>query len=443
MAYQHGWTNIQTWLAKSSRILVKKLARNDCGWADGAENGHQNGVYIPREIREAGFFPMLLNSNPAKPHILDARFETFWPSTGETKLSALKHYTNKGTEMHFTRVPREEFSDLTPASWLLGGAIKVPVGHACHWFMVIDSADEEAELLESMFALDSDFHFGLFSPEDLPRARLNEADQLVEELGSALRNGTLEEFIKRASAMPASEELALQAQNFWLAENSRDKMDPWSMPNPGDAIMRISRDIEYSLYKRAEVRFRAAQVLRIVSAEADLVKAIVRGFPDLDATFLSAAQTRKSRAGRSFEHHVGRVFRDGDIRYEEQVVLGNRRPDFVLPDVVTLKSTARASNDAMIVSLKTTLRERWKQLSLERINGDVFLATVDDRVTPSAIADMADNGIYLLVPESLKKSKETCYASKSNVITFRDFFDEEIERKRPRLRMTKGSSQLV
>ncbi len=83
----------------------------------------------------------------------------------------------------------------------------------------------------------------------------------------------------------------------------------------------------------------------------------------------------------------------------------------------------------MIVSLKTTLRERWKQLSLEHVYGDVFLATVDDRVTSDAIADMADNDICMMVPESLKESKETCYAGKANVITFRDFFDEQIARK--------------
>jgi len=40
--------------------------------------------------------------------------------------------------------------------------------------------------------------------------------------------------------------------------------------------------------------------------------------------------------------------------------------------------------------------------------------------------DMRSLGVHLLVPESLKKSKETCYSNKVNVITFRDFFDEEI-----------------
>lgn len=433
LTHQHMWTDIQGWIARSSRILIKKLARNDYAWADGSQHGHQNGVYIPREIREAGFFPPLRNTNPAKPHIFDARFETLWPGTGETKLSTLKHYSNKGTEMHFTRVPRDEFSELTPASWLLGGILKTPVGQTHYWFMVIDSGCEEAELLESMFVLDSNFHFALFDPARLPSAPGDEAQQLIEELSHALRNGTLDQFIERASRMPTSDDFALLAQDAWLEENHHDRIDPWVIPNPGDAIMRISRDIEYAIFKRVELRFRAAQVLRTVADGADLVSAVVRGFPALNEAFLGASQSRRSRAGRSFEHHVARVFRDGSIRHEEQAVVGDRRPDFVLPDVVTLKSKTRRFDEAVIVSLKTKLRERWKQLSLERFNSDIFLATVDDRVTAAAISNMADNGIHLLVPESLKKSKETCYADMANVITFRDFFDEEIARKRPHL----------
>ena len=94
----------------------------------------------------------------------------------------------------------------------------------------------------------------------------------------------------------------------------------------------------------------------------------------------------------------------------------------------------RGSSAAMVVSLETLLRERWKQVPLERFNSAIFLATVDDRVSAEAITDMADNKIHLVVPESLKKSGETCYSGRSNVITFRDFFDEEIARKRPLFR---------
>lgn len=71
---------------------------------------------------------------------------------------------------------------------------------------------------------------------------------------------------------------------------------------------------------------------------------------------------------------------------------------------------------------------------MEKFNCALFLATVDDRVSVDAIDDMSNQGIHLVVPESLKKSKETCYKDKANVITFREFFDEEISSKRPSYR---------
>ena len=72
------------------------------------------------------------------------------------------------------------------------------------------------------------------------------------------------------------------------------------------------------------------------------------------------------------------------------------------------------------------MRERWKQLGLERRQAPVYLATVDDRVSSAAIAEMAANGIVLVVPESLKHAKETDYGAFDQVITFRQFFDDHI-----------------
>ncbi|WP_256646293.1 type II restriction endonuclease [Thermomonas paludicola] len=162
----------------------------------------------------------------------------------------------------------------------------------------------------------------------------------------------------------------------------------------------------------------------------DPVEALVRGFGKLDAVFLSAAQRRKSRAGLSFEHHVKRLLVDGRVLHEAQIAVGARRPDFVLPDVAALNDPRRT--ESLILSLKTTLRERWKQLGLERRHGAVFLATVDDRVSTPAI-EMARNDIVLVVPEPLKKSREAVYEKQDEVITFRHFFDHEIRASRPSL----------
>ncbi|MDO8412228.1 MAG: type II restriction endonuclease [Gallionellaceae bacterium] len=435
MTIDNQWSDIQEWIGKSHQLLIKKLARNDCGWADGSEHGHQNGVYIPRAIRESDFFPKLKNINQNKPHIFESQFKTLWPATGEIKPSNLKHYSNKGTEMHFTGVPKNEFAGLTPASLIIGGVLRKPIDDTHHWFMIVDSASEEVELLEAMFDLEAEFHYGLFDPADALKIQKDETDQLIDELSVALKTGSLAAFIAAVSKMPAPELLAVEAQRAFLKQNQLVDLNPYEIPNPGDAIMKISRDIEYSLYKRAERRYRAAEVIRIITGGgADIVSSVVRGFPDLDATFLSASQHRKSRAGRSFEQHIARLLRDGRIAFEEQAVTGGRRPDFVLPSLVVLKAKKRTFEEALVLSAKTTLRERWKQVAMEKFNCALFLATVDDRVSAAAIDDMNTNGIHLVVPESLKKSKETCYNGKINVITFREFFDEEIFLKRPSFR---------
>ncbi|MGB3461850.1 MAG: type II restriction endonuclease [Rhodanobacter lindaniclasticus] len=437
MGFHPEWNDISAWIKRSQQVFIKKLARNDTSWADSARNGHQNGFFIPRPIAESGFFPELKNTNPDKPHIFDVEYPTFWPASGEVRTSRIKYFSERNPgkmnarpryEWQHTGMPKEQFRALSPASLLLVGKLAQAVSGVSYWFMVIDSVSEEAEIIETAFELGADFHYDLFDPASLINPA-SASDQLIAELARAIKDGTLEQFI-RSQALPSPDSLAAQAQAKWLNENGLSNMDPFSVSQPGDAVMRISRDIEYALYKQAELRFRAAQVARILlHGDGDPVANLVRGFAQLDSIFLSAAQTRKSRAGLSFEHHVERLFRDGCIRYEAQAVFGGRRPDFVLPDVKELN----AKGDALIVSLKTTLRERWKQLALEKPFGAIFLATVDDRVSGEAIAEMDRNAISLVVPESLKKAKESAYADHSNVITFRQFFGDEVKAKRPSL----------
>ncbi|WP_440810950.1 type II restriction endonuclease [Pseudomonas syringae] len=440
MGFHPEWNDIYRLMNDSECIFIKKLSRNDTSWADSSKNGHQNGFFIPRAIAESGFFPELKNSNLDKPHIFDVEYQTFWPASGEIKTSTIKHFSMRNPndkekakpryEWHHTGIPKEQFQLLTPASLLVVGKLKQLKSGARYWFIVVDSVSEEAEIIETAFNLKADFHFEIFNPSVLSAtAPASETDKLVAELSNAIKNGTLEQFIKN-QMLPSPENLAGQAQTRWLNEKGLSDMNPFSISQPGDAVMRISRDIEYSIYKQAELRYRAAQVARILlSGGGDPVANLVRAFSELDSIFLSAAQTRKSRAGLSFEHHVARLFRDGRIRHEAQVVFGGRRPDFVLPDVRALN----LKGDALIVSLKTTLRERWKQLALEKPLGAIFLATVDDRVSGEAIDEMHRNAISLVVPESLKKAKESAYDGYDNVITFKQFFDDEVKSKRPSL----------
>lgn len=428
------WPKIEEWAARSSSLFLKKLSRNDTSWADDPGK-HQAGFYIPKEIRESGFFPKLVATNPDKPHIYFSQCISIWPQTGEIKTSGMRHYSNKGPETHFTVVPHDMFSGLSPASLLLAGKLLQPTDDATHWFVVIDSTSEDAEILETTLNISSDFHFDIFDPGMLAVARnlaMDEASQLIDQLHHAIRTGTLDQFIQSVSRIPPTGMIAAEAQQQFFAMTGATTLDPYQLTNPGDAIMRISRDIEYDIFKRHELRRRASEIVGLMMRESDTVTAVVRGFPLLDAVFLSASQQRKTRAGRSFENHLAKTLKDGRIAFEEQAVLGGRRPDFVLPDkrILGLRES-RPFIDALILSAKTTLRERWKQITHERFNCAIFLATVDDRVSRQALDEMQGAGIGLVVPESLKTSRETFYSNHSNVISFRDFFDDQIAKSRP------------
>jgi hypothetical protein len=298
--------------------------------------------------------------------------------------------------------------------------------------IVIDAASETASDIEAFFDVDAHFHNKIFRPADIFNVRNDQSDPLIDELRRALATNSLVAFVASAAKLPPPASLAHEAQIEYLRLKGLPSLNPYEFDRPGDAIMEISRDIEYRLYKKAELRHRAADVLRIMNAGAlDMPAAVVQGFPELSSSFLSASQHRKSRAGRSFEHHIERLLIDGKTRYEAQVVTGGRRPDFVMPGVKGIRGLV--ASQSLILSAKTTLRERWKQLALEKFDCGLFLATVDDRVSSASIVDMDAQGICLVVPESLKTSKETDYEKHTNVISFREFFDQEVRTKRPGL----------
>jgi hypothetical protein len=428
------WSLLEELASRSERLFVKKLSRNDTSWADDAGK-HQAGFYIPREIRESDYFPRLEAGNPEKPHIFRAACPVLWPQTGEMTVSNMSHYSNKGPETHFTVIPRGLFRGLNPASLLVGGRLAEKIADARYWFVVLDSTSNEAELLETALDLDSQFHSGLFEPSALKSAATlarDELAELIERLQHALRSGTLSQVLADYARLPAPEAIASDAREEWLRENGHKSLNPFALEAPGDAIMQISRDIEYRIFRRHELRRRATEVVQVLAREPDLATSVVRGFPELDAIFLSASQQRKTRAGRSFEHHIAAALTAAGIRFEEQAVTGGRRPDFVLPDARTFQlGSHRPFSDALVLAAKTTLRERWKQVSSEGFNCAVFLATVDDRVPDTSIREMNEQGITLVVPESLKTSRETCYAGSSSVISFRTFFQDEIRRDRP------------
>ena len=202
-------------------------------------------------------------------------------------------------------------------------------------------------------------------------------------------------------------------------------------------LRQLITEIEFTIYRSHELRFRAAQALEIIFRDGilptteQIVQRVVRNFIPLYQVMLNASQQRKTRVGTGFEAHIRTMLEAGHIPHAEQAVVSTRRPDFVLPNKPLYVSK---SADALVLAAKTTLRERWKQVPMEQRNCTVFLATMDEKVTRSAVRDMANLQITLVVPEAFKAHGTVIeYAKEPNVLTFKQFFREEIaNRRKPR-----------
>ena len=409
-------------LGRAKRVLVKKLSNNDRDWARYA-NKHQAGVYIPAEQREGGFFPPLEvkpRKDPDSAPIREAWFDTFWPQASgdeQAKRTRIVHYTSKGPETHMTRLPKECFEQLSPASFLVMGQYRQGE-NTVYECLTIDSASDEADLLLMHLDITPDFLIGEFEPAEVRAREQDRVLDFAEELIAAWKAGTIVEFGRSRAAMPKTEELAGLARARYLEIHGLDCLNPFAIGRPGDALREISRSIEWDMFRDFQRRERAVELVRIVLGDAprdmtaaEIIRQLISELPRIDALMLSASQQRKSRAGYSYEHHIE----------------AKKRPDFILPSLAFISSGEAIAATGLILSAKTTLRERWKQVEREKGERRLYLTTVDENIAGNAIQDMAGIGVQLVIPESLMDAKETEYAGHANVLTFRRFCDEAVE----------------
>lgn len=425
----------------ADKIAIKKLSKNDRSWAWTEAKSHQAGIYVPLSFR-GDFFPSdeTLAAREDKPHIRQAQILTRWAGINE-KITVMtyRRFTNKGPEGHLTVPPREAFTNIGPASFLVMARKQNESGFYFEC-LTVDSGSSAYAIVERQFDILPSFLDGLFSPpvkDEVPATIADEIDSLISEFVAAAHNGRLPELIQQYRQIPDGLVITTQAQTVWLSASDKRTFNPFELHNPGNELRELTTEIEFAIYRTHELRFRAAQALEIIFRDGvaptteQIVQRVVRHFIPLYQVMLNASQQRKTRVGAGFESHIRRMLEAGNVPFAEQAVVSTRRPDFVLPNKDLY---IQNSSDALVLAAKTTLRERWKQVPMEQRNCSIFLATMDEKVTQSAVKEMANLQISLVVPEAFKATGTVVdYARESNVLTFKQFFREEIAgRRKPR-----------
>ncbi|MDZ4764114.1 MAG: type II restriction endonuclease [Chloroflexota bacterium] len=187
-------------------------------------------------------------------------------------------------------------------------------------------------------------------------------------------------------------------------------------------IYRLYLEDEREYTRRAlEAFFRLRVMSEGLSDVNSLVQEIGRSNIALDQFYLSLSQSRKSRAGSTFEEINRLLFRRLDFPFDEQPQIDGR-PDFVMPSTAHYR---RHAMDCLIFTAKRTLWERWRQIVTEGARGyGFFLATLDEKISAHQIAEMRNNRVFIVCPTAIKLAR---YSEHVNVLSYSEFFRDHVQ----------------
>jgi len=222
-------------------------------------------------------------------------------------------------------------------------------------------------------------------------------------------------------------EIAEEASRIVAA---RQNFDTNQIKQNFDALIGETEKETYAVYLKYEQQYGGAVFQAFVDhleETGELKKLSETGavlgkyFALFDKFFLSLAQGRKARAGKSFESIHNSLFKVLNYPFQEQVVI-NGKPDFLMPSAEHYTKNAM---DCIIFTAKRTLRERWRQIVTEGTRGlGFYLATIDEKVSDNQVEEMRAHRIYLVVPEAIRKKH---YAKHVNVLSFQKFFTDHLD----------------
>lgn len=115
---------------------------------------------------------------------------------------------------------------------------------------------------------------------------------------------------------------------------------------------------------------------------------------------------RKSRAGKSLEHHLAEIFRTFEISFESQAVTeDNKKPDFLFPGIDAYYNEKYSAKKLIMLASKTTCKDRWRQIlnEADRIKTK-HLFTLQQGISKNQLEEMYKYHVCLVVPKQYLSS---------------------------------------
>ena len=168
-----------------------------------------------------------------------------------------------------------------------------------------------------------------------------------------------------------------------------------SILNDPDSNLLNWLDAEFKLFKTIENDRYSKRIKTPFSTVEELV--------EIANTILNR---RKSRAGKSLEHHLSEIFQQFKIAFESQVITeDNKKPDFLFPNREAYLNPRFDDLKLCVLASKTTCKDRWRQVlnEADRIKTK-HLFTLQQGISSNQLEEMIKYNVQLVVPSLYLKN---------------------------------------
>lgn len=203
---------------------------------------------------------------------------------------------------------------------------------------------------------------------------------------------SIQEFISLYADFPETVQMAKLARDIY---NKIHKITDAEICKSPDSQLLKWIDTEYSLFRGFEEKIYAP----VYSASFPNCQELVR-FSNI------ILNRRKSRAGKSLEHHLATIFTVAQLEYEEQAVTeDNKKPDFLFPNGKVYHNLLFPTDKLVFLGAKTTCKDRWRQVLNEANRIETkYLFTLQQGISKNQLREMKHENLKLVVPASYRKS---------------------------------------
>ncbi len=347
--------------------FCKFLSANDTG----ATGGHQSGILVSKSA--AGM--MFDDQQMRYQGILKRTVKIRWQDDFVTE-SSFTYYESKN-ELRITRFGKGfPFLKAEQAGSLFVFVRQTDTDYSGYFL----ETDEEMEKFLNTFGISPAETNRMIDVGKIP-------SQEQEELA-------IREFVNNQGVdFPSSEAMSKAAREI---EERVYHHTAQLIPDPDKRLI-VWSNLEYKLFRALEY--------------AKYGQIIKEGFHSVDEFVRTANMVlnrRKSRAGKSLEHHLAAIFDANGIDYSPQAVTeGKKKPDFLFPSQAAYHNASFSTDRLISLAAKTTCKDRWRQVLSEadRLKGrPKYLCTLQQGISGAQMDEMQSEQVILVVPEPYIKA---------------------------------------